>query len=366
MAKTENAMPKRRGRRPKKILAKEELPEDDNVNETRSNLDSSIILQMKIDPTKLSHVSRSHIDGQSPMTSIKNPEENEIRRSRKVKSNQVDPDVFSERVSSRGSNPDTFSGRVTELSEDSSDGMFRNDIPKDAICSRCSKHEKTIMALKTKMEKYENKENNEKSSKIRSHNPNMLSAIDGKKIPDKKDVWCLWDGHPFENKPFHLPEYYHNGIYYVAGYFCSPNCALAHNLYYIKDSKVHQRRALVIKMYREMLGISLDDTVELMEAPSREVLSRFGGDLLIDQFRKASILLTKEYIIYHPPTKPFLSIIEERPINNFDSDEKKYVLKRKTPLKKKNSVISSMAFISGSKTSNPKQRKPRTKKEKSL
>lgn len=332
--------PKRRGRRPKKILSPENNNDEPIINDERTTGDSSIIVQMKIDPSKLALRKKVNSDShQLP--------------SKKCNSNRC-PDSICSRSDRKSTITDA-------QSEESSDGMFRNDIPRDAVCSKCVKHEKTINILKTKIEKYESKENVEKCNKIHNNNINVLSAINGQKIPNKKDVWCMWDGHPFENKPFHLPEYYHNEIYYVTGYFCSPNCALAHNLYYLKDSKVHQRRALVIKMYREMMGIPLDEIVELMEAPPREALSRFTGDMSIDQFRKASSLLTKEYIIYNPPIRPSLPIIEERPINNSDTEEKKYVLKRKTPLKKKNSVMSSMTFISsGSKTSTPKRRKANT------
>lgn len=337
--------PKRRGRRPKKILATENNNDEPIINDERTAGDSSIIVQMKIDPSKLALRKK-----------VTNERNSDSHQQLSLPSKKCNSDL---RNKSHHSRAECKSSMITDAqSEESSDGMFRNDIPRDAVCSKCVKHEKTINILKTKIEKYESKENVEKCNKIHNNNINVISAISGQKIPNKKDVWCMWDGHPFENKPFHLPEYYHNETYYVTGYFCSPNCALAHNLYYLKDSKVHQRRALVIKMYREMMGIPLDEIIELVEAPPREALSRFTGDMSIDQFRKASSLLTKEYIIYHPPIKPSLPVIEERPINNSDTEEKKYVLKRKTPLKKKNSVMSSMTFISsGSKTSAPKRRK---------
>ena len=304
-----NNAPKRRGRRPKKIVT--EVSDDESNEVENQTSGQSVILQMKIDPSKFA----------------------KLKYSVKEKS-------------------ETKKKNESEESEHLSEDMFKNDIPRDNLCGKCIKHEKNILLLKEKIEKYEKSENIIKTNKIHKNNVNMISAINGKKIVNKNDVWCMWDGHPFNNRPFHLPESYHNGTYYVLGYFCSPNCALAHNLYYIKDAKVHTRRSLVIKLYREITGISSNENVDLVEAPLREVLSRFGGDMSIEHFRQASFMLNKEYITYYPPMKPSLPIIEERNIGGTNTEETKYVLCRKTPIKKKNSIMNSMS--SGSKTNKKK------------
>lgn len=293
ISKSDNNLPKKRGRRPKKII-NDETDDFSEQDEKQNFPGSSIIVQMKIDTTKLTNNKK------------KTPIEND------------------------------------NFSEELSDGMFNNDIPNDITCRKCIKNEKKIALLKSTLEKYDSVEHISNTNKIHKNNINVLSSITGEKMLNNKEVWCVWDGHPFTNKAFHLPETYHKGIYYVVGHFCSPNCALAHNLYYIKDVNVHQRRSLVFQMYREMMGISVDEKIVLLEAPCREALIRFGGDMSIEQFRHSFSILNKEYIVYFPPMKPTLPIIEERVIGVHNSEDKKYALRRKTPIKKKNSVLLSM------------------------
>ncbi len=127
----------------------------------------------------------------------------------------------------------------------------------------------------------------------------------------------------------------------MTGCFCSVNCALAYNLYYLKDSKIHQRKSLTFQLYREMYGLSADDSIDIKEAPPRELLEDFGGDMTITAFRRTFLSSNKDYIIYMPPIKPITVIIEEKNMDTLiDDDDKKYVLKRSKPLNKKKSVMS--------------------------
>ena len=263
-AGSKTALPKRRGRRPKKVINEDnDFMEDDMIKKSE---DTSIILRMKIDPSKLHN--------------------------------------FDMRSSS--------TNKIINDEDESSEGMFKNDIPKDVICKKCTKNEKIITSLKMKMEKYEQKENIIKTNKIHVSKLDIVSFPTGGRLQKKKNIWCLWDGHPFVDEPFRLPEMFHKGKYYVTGYFCSPNCALAHNLYYLKDSKVHQRKTLVFNMYREMLGFDINDAIELKEAPPREILVNFGGDNSIESFRQSFSTINREYIVFIPPIKCILPIIEER------------------------------------------------------
>jgi len=297
-----NAVPKKRGRRPKKIVTDDELQQAENDKSTPKSEGSAVILRMNIDPEKL-----KKFDGKF-----------------NSKQRVVQP-------------PDDG------LNEESSDGIFRNDIPQDSICKKCVKHEKAIAVLKNKLLQQGDLDKKDDNNKMHFVKINMVSLETNKKIATKKNnVWCLWDGHPFDNPPFYLPDNYHNGTYHVLACFCSPNCAAAHNLYYIKDSRVHQRKTLIYKMYREMTGMDITATLELHEAPLREILVNFGGTKTIEQFRKTFLMMNKEYIMYVPPLRPINSIIEERNTDNELNDEKKYVLRRKTPMKKNNSIMASM------------------------
>jgi len=290
-------VPKRRGRRPKKIVEHDTLLNDAGIK--KKSEDSAILLQMSIDPERLRAL--------------------ELKKNVAKKAIAID---------------------------DSSEGMFKNDIPRDLVCKKCSKNEKIIVILKAKVDKYEQKENIINANKAHLCDLNMVSYPKGTKIVKKKNVWCLWDGHPFPGDPFPLPEMLHKGKYYVTGYFCSPHCALAHNLYYIKDSKVHLRKTLVYSMYREMMGLGMDERIDLTEAGPRETLVNFGGKDSIEVFRQGFLNTNREYIVYLPPIKCILPVIEERSVSSNHDDDKKYVLERKTPIKKRNCIMNSMKLPS--------------------
>lgn len=305
--------PKRRGRRPKKIIDNFDTHIDDLSvgisNKSRKASDTAVIARLNLDPAQLKRITASK---------KKNGSKNEKSKSRKM--------------------------HIIEDSDDSSEGIFRNDIPGDNSCHKCLKNEKALALLKSKLEKYEKKEAMDKSNKIYSNNLNFISYRSKKKIVIKKtNIKCWWDGHNFTNLPCFLPELFHNNVYHVSGCFCSFNCALAYNLYYLKDSKIHHRKSLVYKLYREMYGLPADDIIEIKEAPPKEILEDFGGTMTIDIFRRSFIMLNKEYIIFIPPMRPINYVIEERNIDTYDDDsDKDIVLKRTKPLAKKRSVISSM------------------------
>jgi hypothetical protein len=300
-------VPKRRGRRPKKILENISVDSDNSMDDSNQKNDSAVICKIPFDPSK--HKLRNMDNKKTPI--------------KKISSELILDDY---------------------VDNESSEGMFKNDIPDDNTCQNCSKNEKIIGLLKSRLEKYENKEKIDKSNKIYSNNLNFISYSGSKKVIIKKtDIWCWWDGHPFTNLPCVLPELYHNNTYHVTGCFCSFNCALAYNLYYIKDSKIYHRKSLVYKLYREMYKLSSDDDVSIVEAPPRERLINFGGKMSIEAFRRSLITINKEYIIYMPPIKPINITIEERNVSAGNEDNgEEFVLKRKKPLTKKRSIITSM------------------------
>lgn len=307
--------PKRRGRRPKKILENVTADSDNLFDDTNQKNDSAVILKIPFDPSK-------HKLGKKMDT-------NKNKESKKKVISDIDLN-----------NSDD---------NESSEGMFKNDIPCDDTCHNCSKNEKTINLLKNKLEKYENKEKIDKSNKISINNLSFISCETGKKMTiNKTNIWCFWDCHPFTNLPCVLPELYHNNTYHVRGCFCSFNCALAYNLHYLKDSKIYQRKSLVYKLYKEMYKLSPDEEIEIPESPPREKLINFGGKMTIDAYRRSLMTMGKEIFVYMPPMKPISMTIEEKNTyaDNEDNGEE-YVLKRKKPLTKKRSIMSSMKIKIG-------------------
>nr|AEY99269.1 viral transcription factor 2 [Mimivirus pointerouge1] len=306
----ETNLPKRRGRRPKKILDSFESTTNVLNTSTEQN-NSAVILRLpKIDPSKLS--------------GLKN------KQGRKV---------FE--VPETTEPGDNYSDN--ELSE----GMFRNDIPKDDVCHKCIKYEKEITHLKNEVMKLKNCDKTDKTSKIHNTSVTFISLGSGKKMSLKKqNLRCLWDCHKFDNIPCYLPELYNNGKYYViASVFCSFNCALAHNLYYIKDSKIDIRKSLVFRLYRELYGLTPDEPIELKEAPPKELLEDFGGKVNIIDYRRSFIKLNKEFIVYMPPLKPIgVQIVEHDTDTDGNDTDRDYVLKRNKPLMKGRGIVSMMGF----------------------
>lgn len=294
---------KRRGRRIKKILDNEHEIEkiEKDMTESKDN-NSAVILGLKINPSRLQKLKFRNAPKQNT-----------------------------------SSTPET---------SESMEEMFHNDIPRDTTCHKCEENEKIIATLKSKLQKLENKDKCSKTNKIYENKLSFVLSSTGKKVTIKKtNIRCWWDSYPFDNLPCFLPELYHNGTYHVTGCFCSFNCALAYNLYHLKDSKIYFRKSLAYKLYRELHGLTADDKVNIKEAPPKEILADYGGDksMTINTYRQNFIFLNKEYLVFIPPIKPINMIVEERNIdNNVLDGDNKYILKRSKPLNKKRSVISSM------------------------
>jgi len=295
-SKKEIKKPLKRGRKIKKILDPSTPVKERNNKKKEDN--SAVILRLPVDPTKLKNIKK-----------------------------------------------ESFQKEDIETSSES-EGMFKNDIPVDKNCRKCLKQEKTISLLKAKIEKYNQKNKEAQTNKFYYNKINIVFSESGKKIKIKKTpIKCWWDTYSFDSTPCFLPELFHNNTYYVIGCFCSFNCALSYNLYYLKDSKIYQRKSLAFKLFRELHGLNADDNVDIKEAPPKEILKDYGGDpkVTIEYYRKNFIDLNREVLVCIPPIKPITTVMEER-YGEIENDNK-YILKRSKPLSSKNSVVSSMKIV---------------------
>lgn len=311
---------KKRGRRPKKILEdieEFELKSDENTSKNKKRKNANDL-----------HSEEDNNPGE--IASV-------ICHFNPVKSNKLKLKTKADNLRSNKAESDD---------DNESDGMFKNDIPRDNICNKCTKHEKTIALMKNRLEKTNNGEIIDNSvNKLHKTDLTLISSISGKKITLKKtNVKCFWDSCQFTCSPFPLVESFHDSTYYVLGtLFCSINCALAHNLYSLRDSKIYQRKSLTIKLYKEMYGHATNENITISEAGPKELLEDYGGKYSIEVYRN-NFKLNRKYITYMPPIKPINNIIEEHNTTNNTSDtnKKKHVLERSKPLSKKKSVMSSM------------------------
>lgn len=317
----------RRGRRPQKIFNDtEDVPE--KKKSVRGPQDPSVILSLKMDPAKLGVIMPK-----------KNPD---LTAQIQIKAKRHE------------SYHKKLLGEAEDVSSDDSDneseGMFHNDTATDHDCHKCHEYKKTIENLKRRLDMANVKTKIDNSVKIYKNNLSFISiTTEGIVDLESTDSLCWWDCHPFTTIPCFLPEMYYEDTYHVLGCFCSFNCALAYNLYFLRDSKIYRRQSLLYDLYREMYDIKSTQDLEIKPAPPRELLKSFLGEMSITAYRKQLELADREYIVYIPPLKPITVQIEEKSTNPERDLEGEYLLKRDKPLNKKKSVIATMIGLKGKK-----------------
>lgn len=334
--RTKNSVVKKRGHRTKKIFDESEISSDrEPDNEVGNNKSVIVGLRLPFDVSK-------------SLTKV--PPTDKPKKGKTVKKTCEKKKGTKCYDGDTDNNDDSENDKINySENSDSSEGMFRNDIPKDNYCHNCVKNEKALAIMQNKLDKYEKKEQLDRSIKIHVNKLNFVSMSTGKKVklsPTK--IRCWYDTHKFTTLPCVLPDVYHNDTYYFIGCFCSFNCALAYNLYNLKDSKMDIRKALTYKLYREIYDIKSDKRIEIKIAPERQILESYGGKVSINEFRQELILLEKEFVMYMPPLKAINIVIEERSTSTNNDNDKEYVLRRNKPLANKSSIISSMIMNDGS------------------
>lgn len=224
----------------------------------------------------------------------------------------------------------------SDESSDSSDSEESIDYKK-LYKKEVEENKKKDMIIKSlKEEKSKNSSNIfdseiQKDLKVRPINLHLVDNSTNKLVETKKtDLCCWWCTYQFENDPCFIPEKYYNDKYYVFGCFCSFNCAASYNLN-INDYKVMERYALLKKIY----NINLDKKSKL--APPKEVLTKYGGIVSIENYRKNFVTCDKEYRINLPPLVAIHHIIEEVTIEKNDTKESNISnIKKKLPMVKNN------------------------------
>jgi hypothetical protein len=243
-----------------------------------------------------------------------------------------------------------------DLNQTSEEDIFgKNDTSEEKPCHNCIERDQIIKFQKQKIEQMETELKKEKRERKAYYtNVNMFDIIDSKPVlAQKTNVACMWDCHSFDTIPCFLPELYYQNNYYVRSIcFCSFNCALAYNIYQLNDSKVSERKSLVLSICRKIYANESPETLNelLHESPPRECLQMFGGKKTIEEFRLESKTMDKKYIVLLPPIQPLFTIIQEDCSDEsiIDPERKqektKYALERKSPLIKNNSLVSSMGL----------------------
>jgi hypothetical protein len=141
---------------------------------------------------------------------------------------------------------------------------------------------------------------------------NLFDNKQNKLIPTTTNLCCWWCTCQFYNLPCYLPEKYYENSFYVSGCFCSFNCAGAYNLS-LGDDKLLNRYSLLKLMYYMINKNKINSIsdVEINIAGPRELLNKFGGPMTIEEYRKNSKILGREYHKLIPPFIPVNSGFEE-------------------------------------------------------
>ena len=116
-------------------------------------------------------------------------------------------------------------------------------------------------------------------------------------IPLVTDIWCFWCVHSFDTLPTYLPIKYQNNIFVVMNCcFCSFNCAAAYNLR-LNDANVMERYSLLKRLFYVINKSSVMriSDIEIDIAGPYELLDKFGGPFTIEEYRKNSKILGREY-----------------------------------------------------------------------
>jgi len=148
--------------------------------------------------------------------------------------------------------------------------------------------------------------------KVYPCNLNLFDNQQNKLIPTTTNVCCWWCTCQFDNLPTYLPEKYSDNNFYVSGCFCSFNCAGAYNLS-LNDDKIWNRYSLLKLMYYMINKNKINSIsdVEINIAGPKELLNKYGGPMTIDEYRKNSKILGREYHKLIPPFIPVNTGFEE-------------------------------------------------------
>src|ERR1700747_2002503 len=212
-------------------------------------------------------------------------------------------------------------------------------------CVDCSKREEYVIKLKQELEKVKSKVDKNFEKKAYYNRCKLISTKDGKQIIVKKtNLCCNWDGETFDTMPMFLPEKSINDEYHVLRFFCSPNCALAYNNKFYRDDLSPLRKSLLYDLCKIIYDIK-DINYEIIEAGNpHDLLTKYGGKKTIEEFRKDFMMLDKKVYTLLPPLKPIIPIIvEDCDIQTGDSDA--LVLKRKKVNNKSNNFIKSIRLM---------------------
>ena len=136
----------------------------------------------------------------------------------------------------------------------------------------------------------------------------MISSVSVKKEwPKTTQYACWWCCHTFKEIPCFIPCKYEKQIFYLYGNFCSFNCAASYIFSKNKEDQWEQFSLLNL-LYKKIFQ---KKDVKIQMAPPKECLKLFGGFMNIDEYRKQSLHMDRDYQIHYPNLIMLIPRIEE-------------------------------------------------------
>jgi len=114
-----------------------------------------------------------------------------------------------------------------------------------------------------------------------------LNTLTNEFKPKTTNLHCMWCCHQFKTYPVYLPinienntkiTVYGNG---KSAVFCSFNCVQSYNVS-LKDHDIMERYRYLLIYYKKVTGITIN---EITRAPPKELLTIFGGNTTIEEYR---------------------------------------------------------------------------------
>ena len=130
---------------------------------------------------------------------------------------------------------------------------------------------------------YDNVNNNKHSKDLNKKLKNLEHLLHINSVPNT-NTSCFWCTYDFDTSPIYIPKLYLKQTYHVYGYFCSPECAVAHLMKENIDSSCKfERYSWLNSIYKGVYKYSNN----IKPAPDPHyMLSRFSGNLSIQEYRE--------------------------------------------------------------------------------
>ena len=216
---------------------------------------------------------------------------------------------------------------------------------------------------KEKPKKKRGRKSNKDIDKIENYDPEKTDDIDNliinlkDSVTDSKNILpgyefseyevqsdseiCCWNCcHSFTNITTAIPCQYIKEVFYINGHFCSYECGARYIFDSYNGSDMWDKFSLLNLYYNKTLGKS---GVSIKPAPNKLSLTKFGGRMSIDEYRKVNDSNNMYFNVYLPPIIPishneyaYEGKVKTTDINN---DLRLY---RKKPMNSKNNIYDTM------------------------